>query len=243
MSNNYGPKIVTDGLVLCLDAADRNSYPGSGSTWYDLSGNGYNCSIQSDAVLSSEGVILDGTGSHLRGNITASSLNSSEFSILAWFNRDTEKTWDAIFSNNCSSTAWSNTQKQAPLMTFNGVASYRTKIGLNAAGTTATGIFLDLGADHYGKWIYCVITKTGTSTQTINVYAYKDGYLLSTSGTYTYAINFYDNYLIGRHWYNNGDVSSQIFDGKIQMVSYYRKALSLNEIRQNYNATKGRFGL
>ena len=42
MSNNYGPKIVTDGLVLCLDAADQNSYPGSGNTWYDLSGNGNN---------------------------------------------------------------------------------------------------------------------------------------------------------------------------------------------------------
>jgi hypothetical protein len=45
MSNNYGPRIVTDGLVLCLDAADRNSYPGSGSTWYDLSGNNYNGTI------------------------------------------------------------------------------------------------------------------------------------------------------------------------------------------------------
>jgi len=42
MSNNYGPRIVTDGLVLCLDAASTKSYPGSGTTWYDLSGNGRN---------------------------------------------------------------------------------------------------------------------------------------------------------------------------------------------------------
>ena len=39
MAIQGGPDIVEDGLVLHLDAADRNSYPGSGSTWYDLCGN------------------------------------------------------------------------------------------------------------------------------------------------------------------------------------------------------------
>jgi hypothetical protein len=38
MSYANGPRIVTDGLVCCLDAANRKSYPGSGTTWYDLSG-------------------------------------------------------------------------------------------------------------------------------------------------------------------------------------------------------------
>ena len=41
MANLYGPRIVTDGLVLHLDAGNSKSYPGSGSTWYDLSGNAY----------------------------------------------------------------------------------------------------------------------------------------------------------------------------------------------------------
>jgi len=41
MALNYGPRIITNGLVLNLDAADKNSYPGSGETWYDVSGNGY----------------------------------------------------------------------------------------------------------------------------------------------------------------------------------------------------------
>ena len=39
---NYGPKTVTNGLVLCVDAADKNSYIGSGTTWTDVSGNGNN---------------------------------------------------------------------------------------------------------------------------------------------------------------------------------------------------------
>ena len=45
MSLGHGAKIVTDGLVLCLDAASVKSYPGTGTTWTDLSGNGYNASI------------------------------------------------------------------------------------------------------------------------------------------------------------------------------------------------------
>lgn len=45
MAQNYGPKIITDGLILSLDAADINSYPGSGTTWYDVSGNNYNFTL------------------------------------------------------------------------------------------------------------------------------------------------------------------------------------------------------
>jgi hypothetical protein len=42
MGIQYNPKIITDSLVLCLDAGNPKSYPGSGTTWTDLSGNGRN---------------------------------------------------------------------------------------------------------------------------------------------------------------------------------------------------------
>ena len=45
MRFSYSPRIVTDGLTLCLDGAASTSYSGSGSTWYDLSGNAYNGTI------------------------------------------------------------------------------------------------------------------------------------------------------------------------------------------------------
>ena len=51
MAYRNGPKIVTDGLVLCLDAAIGKSYPGSGTTWYDLSGNGNNVSLINGPVF------------------------------------------------------------------------------------------------------------------------------------------------------------------------------------------------
>ena len=50
MALHHNPRIVTSGLVLALDAADINSYPGSGTTWYDLSGNNYDAESQADAA-------------------------------------------------------------------------------------------------------------------------------------------------------------------------------------------------
>ena len=45
MGISYNPRTITDGLVLCLDAGNPKSYPGSGNTWSDLSGNGYNFTL------------------------------------------------------------------------------------------------------------------------------------------------------------------------------------------------------
>jgi len=45
MALAHNPSIVTSGLVLCLDAANKRSYPGSGTSWLDVSGNGNNCII------------------------------------------------------------------------------------------------------------------------------------------------------------------------------------------------------
>lgn len=64
MALNYGPTIVTDGLVLALDAADKNSYPGTGANIYDMSGNNYTFTLQGNAIFSNEGngsIYLDGS--------------------------------------------------------------------------------------------------------------------------------------------------------------------------------------
>ena len=64
MAFNNGPKIITDGLVLCLDASDRNSYPGSGTTWYDVSSKNNDSSLANGPTYSSANggsIVLDGT--------------------------------------------------------------------------------------------------------------------------------------------------------------------------------------
>ena len=54
MGTNYSPRIVTDGLLLCLDAKDIKSYAGSGTTWTDRSGNDNDGSIDG-ATFNSNG--------------------------------------------------------------------------------------------------------------------------------------------------------------------------------------------
>ena len=85
MAGSTGPKTVTDGLVLSLDAANKKSYPGSGTTWYDLSGNGFNFT-------------LDGSG------IT---WNSSGYFSLA----DGGATYNGVITNNtlCTFIFWIKT--------------------------------------------------------------------------------------------------------------------------------------
>ena len=62
-----GPKIVTDGLVLALNAADRNSYPGSGTTWYDISGNSNNGTMSNVTYSGLDGgnMVFNGTSSNV----------------------------------------------------------------------------------------------------------------------------------------------------------------------------------
>ena len=74
MAEIQGPKIVRDGLVLALDAADKNSYPGSGTSMYDLSGNNYTFTLQGNATFSSEGrgsIYLDGSTDGIQRTGTA----------------------------------------------------------------------------------------------------------------------------------------------------------------------------
>jgi hypothetical protein len=68
MSIGYGPRVVTDGLVLALDAADTNSYPGSGTTWNDLSGNGNTGTLTNGPTYSSDNggsIVFDGTNDYV----------------------------------------------------------------------------------------------------------------------------------------------------------------------------------
>ena len=64
MASAAGPNIITDGLVLHLDAANTNSYPGSGTTWTDISGEGHNGTLDNGPTFSSGNmgyISLDGT--------------------------------------------------------------------------------------------------------------------------------------------------------------------------------------
>ncbi|AGH31521.1 hypothetical protein SWZG_00008 [Synechococcus phage S-SKS1] len=231
----FVPSIVTDGLVLHLDAGDSASYPGSGTTWTDLSGNGNNgtlVSMDGNNYSSANGGYLDfdGSSDYVQGTISSSTFTGPH-SICCWFYRQTVKQWSALFSNNVNTTSCS-------ILTFIDTSN---SLGINQSGINATSVAaVDLGADHLNKWIYGVITFGGVSNgSAVNVYAYKDGSLLTNSGSLYWNMSSHSSYYVGRHWAS----TTQVHDGFISQVTIYNKALTSSEVTQNFDALKGRYGL
>ena len=213
-----------------------NGAPGSGTVWTDFSNNGNSGIITNGVGYNSANggsFVFDGVDDTVNGTISGSIFTGS-FTQTAWiYKLNTNQIWQGVFTN--SSPATNNTY----LMTFgNGsVAAPFNSVGANQVGVSENGIFLDVGT-HTNRWLYIVMTKTGS---TLNIYCYKDGTLLQTSGTITWnGGNFAttNNYQIGRHW-----ATGLLFQGNISQISMYNRALSATEIKQNFNATRGRYGV
>jgi len=224
--------IVTNGLVLNVDAGFTPSYPTSGTTWYDLSYSGNNGTLTNGPTFSSlngGSIVFDGVDDFTIGTIPSSTFTGPH-TICCWFYRETVTQWSGLFSNNVNSTSCS-------IFTF---INSTNSLGTNRAGVSGTSIAVDLGSDHLNKWIYAVITYGGvTNGSNVNVYAYKDGSLISSSGNLYWDLSTTSSYYVGRHWTS----AMQVHDGFIPHVSLYNRALTASEILQNYNAQKSRFGL
>jgi len=224
-------KIVTDGLVLALDAADRNSYVSGSTTWRDLSGNGNNNTLTDGPTFSSTNggnIVFNGVNSFCQGTIPSSTFSSAH-TICCWFYRNTITNWSALFSNNVGTDSCS-------ILTFIDGTNF---LGVNQVAVQAAAIAMDIGS-HLNRWIYAAITFAGVSIgNTVTVYVYKDGSLLTNSGPLYWNLSTGTSYYVGRHY----QPVVQILNGNIPSVSVYNRALSASEILQNYNAQKSRFNL
>ena len=106
MACHGGPNIVEDNLVFHVDAANTRSYPGSGTTWTDLSGNGNNATINGATFNSGNGgyFIMDGSndyitlGTQLNSTIAPNS-EDNDVTFSFWVNLDDVTADQTIFSN------------------------------------------------------------------------------------------------------------------------------------------------
>jgi hypothetical protein len=204
-------------------------------TWYDLNNRTNNGTLTNTPYhfvgsnASGGYLSFDGTDDYIEGTIPSSTFTGPH-SICCWFYRKTVKQWSGLFSNNVNTTSCS-------ILTF---IDSTNSLGTNQAGVNGTAIAVDLGADHLNKWIYAVITYAGVSSgSAVNVYAYKDGSLLTASGSLYWNMSSSSSYYVGRHWTSG----VQVHDGFISQVQVYNKALSATEIAQNFNALRSRFGI
>ena len=218
-----GPNIVTDGLVLALDAASERSYPGTGSNWYDLSGSGYTHSlIGSPAYTTIDGAVCFNMG-------VSGAYAEPTSSTYTLPNNFTYTGWARILSDS-QTVLWRTLWRPTPNDHVILVQDATNIIGYydNDSGGGFVSYGLNVGTMGIEEvWtLYTVVASSGTSTLYINDNEY------SGSVPYTAAGN------------NHNLISypNQSF-GYVASTMIYSRALTTVEISQNFNAQKSRFGL
>lgn len=219
-----GPKIIKSGLVLALDAADRNSYSGSGTTWRDLSGYNNNCTLVNSPTYNSSnggGIVFNGTTQY--GSIAdATSLNATTQTISVWYNT----------TNNLSGRASLVIGKTDAANSLNGYNLFADSSGQIKNATQTTNV---IGSTITNSiWFYVTMTFTSGGNSLI----YINGSLAATTSTISFTIGS-QPLRIGI----SQDTFWTAFAGRIAKIDIYNRVLSAIEISQNYNATKARFGL
>ena len=235
MSVNGGPNISENGLIFSLDAADRTSYPGTGTAWNDLVGNN-NGTLTNGPTFNSGNkgsIVFDGVDDYSLRN---SSLNLGDnFSVFAWVKPGNINIRNGIVGNS---------------YTYNERQGFFFATGTNYS-TSSNTFFMSIGADiAYGTAVNNTVTSNrwnylgGTvSNGGGEIKLYVDGrqvnlapLSLFTSGNITYTTN---QLLIGGRVLS----SPEPWIGNIGLVQMYNRILTSDEILQNYNNTKSRFGL
>ena len=223
----FGRGVVRNGLVLDLDAGISDSYSGSGTTWTDLSPYSNNGTlVNSPTFLTDNSGVLDFDGSTQYASFAGSVNNFTVGTIECWCKPDAP-------TDNLNQQMVSRTNTSAG--TFNLLKNTSNNFQFNIRLSTTTQYTIQSDVSATTNWTYVVGTYDG-ATQKIYVNASQQSSTTSISGTIDTAGTFDMN--IGR---NTG--ATAYFNGRIPIVRLYNRALTAEEILQNYNALKGRFGL
>lgn len=218
MGLSHSPSIVTNGLVLCLDAGNRKSYPGIGTAWTDLVSSGIGTIFNGPTYNSSNGgsLVFDTAGqSYTTSLITTTFANTTQSIWFKW--SGVNVTGTIIYLGNSGS---------------NGLGLY-----IGSSGTPSNQLGVLYGGVSFNalpssvtlttNWSNFVVTRSSNTTT-----LYQNGSLFTsttnapaTSASYPFSGNV-------------GGVG-----GNISNISFYNRALTLAEIQQNYNALRGRFGV
>ena len=233
MAFNYSPKVVTDGLVLYLDAANTKSYPGSGITWTDLSRSGNSSELKGPTFNSGNGgsIVFDGTNDYVEIQNQIQFDQTDPFTLSSW-----------VKSSNGINELIINNEN----ILYTG---YRLNINVNAnieiglRNSISDDIAIEtLNRIYANTWYHIVGTYDGTSNVS-GMKIYINGVEEDTntiSNTLTSSTLSNQQTLLG---IRRPSSPPNPLRGNIANVQIYNRALSTIEITQNYNATKTRFGL
>ena len=219
----HSPRIITDGLALCLDAGNTKSYPRSGTAWTDLSGNGRNGTLTNGPTYSSDvggSIVFDGTDDFVQ---CSGSLTVTAATFVCWIRRNgSQGTYDGIlFSRGTSVTGMLfYTSDQLGYTWNNAINTYTWNSGLTVPDLT-----------------WCMVAVSVTSTAATAYLGQASGITTATN-TVSHTSTVLDDIKLAFD-----DATTRYFTGNIAIAQLYNRALSATEIQQNFNALRGRFGV
>ena len=244
MSVVGGPNTVTDGLLLALDAANPRSYPGSGTAWYDLSGNSNHVTLYNGPLYSDGTLTGNGTNEYGRTNNILNLGGLSAVTVITTFRVPSTTTGGMVYEHTAN---WNSVNS------YSGVDYGGFGLASNSDGSSTVANLNHHQIRGNSGYAGSNATSPGTTSfqhyTTIHNFAAAGGSetLVYTNGTYTdnsYAATdntgtFGDDYLY--IWSRGGTTSWST--ATIGFIHVYTRILSALEILQNYNAYKSRFGL
>ena len=226
--SKFANTIVQQGLVLNLDAGNPYSYAGAGATWYDVSGNNYNGTLIGSPAYTSNnngGIIFDSNAKY--GTLPTSGLafGTGQFAIEAWIFSTAAVTNNIIYASQSSNVAGF-----IALYYANGSGFALTDFNAVGVRTTTT----HQTAVSQNTW-YHVVGVRNASNQYI---VYVNGVVSTTNATSSATLSASAPQIA-----SNPATTGERFTGTMASLRLYTRQLSAAEVLQNYNATKGRFGL
>jgi hypothetical protein len=237
MAFSYSPKIVTEGLVLYLDAANPYSYVSGSTSWNDISRGGNNGTLVNGPTFNSANggsIVFDGVDDYCTlGNVTSLNFNRLDPYTFSVFFKSTNVNPAAVLLGKMDNSL---TQGYT-VYQLNG----RIYTDLGNFSGTANALAVFTSAILSNNIVYNVVVTYDGSSSTSGLKIYLNSVIQSTSVQYNSLTTNFTNtapfYIAGRY------PSAYPFPGSIYTTQVYNRALSSQEILQNYNATKTRFGL
>jgi hypothetical protein len=252
---NGGPgNIVTNGLVLYLDAANYLSYTSGSTTWNDLSGNNNTGSLVNGPTFSSTNagsIVLDGADDYVGlGNNSSLQFGTGSFTLNVWINPANTSSASVILVKRQTVNPFNMvTIRVGTLSVFGGgftaspskkicFALWSGPVGFTPNGGVVANTTNDI-ID--GNWKNITLTRTSGS-----IVLYVNAVSQSVSIVYDFGTRtLADVSVTGSNWAAGAvpEIPAAFISGSYSGIQMYNRALTASEVLQNYNATKARFGL
>jgi hypothetical protein len=240
--SSFPQGIETDNLVLYLDAGNPTSYPGTGNTWFDISGSSNNSTLVNSPTFSSANqgsFLFNGTSQYVNVPNSALFQNNTNMSISIWFNTSTipsgsnytyslmgqgrqeDKNYFWLYLSG-STTPWERINWEVGYDTSNYIQQISNWAPLpntwyNITATFEPGI--------------CKIYLNGSQVITTSTPVGSPTYVGANNPAFPFSIGSYRGPL------------AHFWPGNLNFALFYKKTLNLTEVTKNFNATRNRYGV